>query len=51
MFLSLFVRLSVCLLVTLQKKTSKWICMKFSGKVGNEPVNKPEEDRNYRAKI
>jgi len=38
--LSLFVCLSVCLLVNFYAKTSKWICVKFSGKVGNGPVNK-----------
>jgi len=32
--------LSVCLLSTLRKKTSERICMKFSGKVDNVPVNK-----------
>ena len=31
--------LFVCLLATL-RKTSEWIYMKFSGKVGNGPVNK-----------
>jgi len=31
-------RLSVCLLATLHKNF-EWICMKFSGKVGNRPVN------------
>ena len=34
--------LSVCLSVSnfVQKKTSERICMKFSGKVGNGPMNK-----------
>jgi len=32
--------LSVCLLATLRKNFRIWICMKFSGKVGNGPVNK-----------
>jgi len=36
MFSSFF----VCLLATLRKKTSERICMKFSGKVGNGPLNK-----------
>jgi len=40
MFSSLFVCLSVCLLAALRKKTSARICMKFSGKVGNGPMNK-----------
>jgi len=39
MYLSLFVCLSICLIATLRKKTSERICMKFSGKVGNVPVN------------
>jgi len=36
---SLFVCLSVCLFVgNFAQKTSKRICMKFSGKVGNGPM-------------
>jgi len=34
-----FLLLSVCLLATLHKKASKWICMKFSGKVVSGPMN------------
>jgi len=37
--MSLFVCLFVCLLTNL-RKTSKRICMKFSEKVGNGPMNK-----------
>ena len=36
----MFSSLSVCLSVCLCAKTSERICMKFSGKVGNGPVNK-----------
>jgi len=31
--------LSACLLATVRKNSER-ICMKFSGKVGNEPMNK-----------
>ena len=41
MFSSLFVCLSVCLFLSnFAQKTSERICMKFSGKVGNRPMNK-----------
>jgi len=49
----LYVCLFVCLLATLRKKTSERICMKFSEKVGNRPMNKllnfggdPDPDRD-----
>jgi len=35
---SSFVSLFVCLLATLRKNSER-ICMKFSGKVGNGPMN------------
>ena len=40
MFSLLFVCLCVCLSVCLSAKTCERICMKFSGKVGNGPMDK-----------
>jgi len=39
LFVCVFVCLSVCLLATLCAKTLEQICMKYSGKDGNGPVN------------
>ena len=40
-YIIIVVCLSVCLSVgNFVQKFPKWICMKFLGKVGNEPVNK-----------